>query len=303
MKLSVGKRILMFFHWLLSLLLVVGLALYVIIPQFVLDLYDKVKAVLGDIDMRIVGIVILAVYAILSIAVLCVIFKRKKRTDRGFITVDSSDTGRTRIAISAIESMVRQSVTNIDGITDMKISIDNNDDAISIGVVASIVNGGHVPTITMNMQRAIRQFVEMNCGVAVRQVHITINSVTSEKEGVSRKGKRGKKVVEPSSSIPIQDPPAQPAKEITPGPTPDPIVSTPTPDPLIPKPAPEAAVRIEPVVPGFEAARSAVQPEFNLDHKPTLTLDSYGTGSAFGAEEGPAEETAEAPETEDEAEY
>lgn len=179
MKLSVGKRILMFIHWLVSLLIVAAFAIYLIVPDFIMKYYNMVETAIGIRYVRIIGIALLVIYAVLAIVQVYLIFKRKKRSERGFITMDSSDTGKVRIAISAIEQMVRQSVTNIDGITDMKISIDNQDDAIVIAVRASILNGCHVPTITMNMQRAIRQFVEMNCGVAVRAVTISINAVTN----------------------------------------------------------------------------------------------------------------------------
>lgn len=192
----------MFFHWLLSLLGVAALAVYVIWPEFIMKYYNQLLSVLGEQKLRIIGIALLAVYAILAVAQAILIFKRYRRADRGFITVDSSDSGKVRIAIGAIEHMVRQSVTNIDGITEMKIGIENQDDAIGIGVNASIVNGSHVPTITMNMQRAIRQFVETNCGVAVRSVSITINNVVNQLD-IPKRRRRGKAVepVSPAAAV------------------------------------------------------------------------------------------------------
>ena len=200
MKLSVGKRILMFVHWLVSLLFVAAFAVYVIAPNCVMQYYNRLVDAVGMTYVKVIGIAILAVYAALAIAQVILIFKRKKRSERGFITVDSSDSGRVRIAISAIEQMVRQSVGAIDGLTDMKIGIENLDDAIGIRVKASIVNGSHVPTITMNMQRAIRQFVETNCGVAVREVSISINAVTGQGEAPKRL--RRKKGQEPLTIAP-----------------------------------------------------------------------------------------------------
>lgn len=187
MKLSVGKRILMFFHWLLSLLGVAALVVYLIWPQFITKYYDMLVNAIGTQKVQIIGIALLAVYVILAVVQAYLLLKRKKRRDRGFITVDSSDSGKVRIAIGAIEQMVRQSVGSIDGITEMKIGIENLDDAIGIGVNAAIVSGCHVPTITMNMQRAIRQFVETNCGVAVRTVIINIHSVTNQPDAPKRR--------------------------------------------------------------------------------------------------------------------
>lgn len=180
----------MFFHWLFSLLICVAFTAWIIKPEWTTDLYHGITGSLPQTRVIIIGIVLLAIYVILTVIQACTIFHREKREDRGFITVDSSDSGKVRIAVSAVEQMVRQSVTHIDGIADMRISIENKDDAIGIDIVVTLQNGCHVPTITMNMQRAIRQFVEMNCGVAVRTVSISINAVAATGEGLRRRGRR-----------------------------------------------------------------------------------------------------------------
>ena len=192
MKMSMGQRALMLAHWLVSLLICVALAFYLISPGILTGWYSGVEGALGLTGVRILGVVLLVAYLALAAAQLCLIFRRKKREERGFISVDSSDTGNVRISVAAIEQMVRQSVHSIDGITEMKIDIDSLEDAIEIGVNAIIVNGCHVPTITMNMQRSIRQFVEVNCGVAVRKVSISINAVSNQQESARRRFGRGK---------------------------------------------------------------------------------------------------------------
>ena len=201
MKLTIGKRILMFFHWVLSLLICAAFVAYLIRPDYVTGLYSKVTGKLTATQIMVIGIAILAIYVVLAVIVLCTIFQRRKGTDRGFITVDSSDTGRVRIAVSAIEQMVRQAVISIDGISDMKIAIESQDDAIIINIIATLINGCHVPTVTMNMQQAIRKFVEMNCGVAVRAVSISINAVSNAAEGGRRRGRRGNAEIPPMPAV------------------------------------------------------------------------------------------------------
>ena len=263
MKLTVGKRILLFFHWLLSLLIVAAFAVYLIARDFAMKYYDMAEQALGLSKVQIIGIALLAVYVLLTVAAAVIIFKRGKRLDRGFITMDSSDTGKVRIAISAIEAMVRQSVTNIDGITEMKIGIESREDAIAIRVNATIVNGSHVPTITMNMQRAIRQFVEMNCGVAVREVSISINAVTNVQEaGHRRRLGRGKAETAPQSAAP-----AVPVVDDYQAPAVEPQSYEPEPQPYVPAAEPVSA-DYAPVTPEPEpAAQPAepVQPAFDFD--------------------------------------
>lgn len=265
MKLSLGKRILMFLHWLLSLLIVAAFAVYLIAPDFLTKYYDMLVEAVGFTYVKVAGIALLAIYVLMAALVVCFIFKRKKREERGFITVDSSDSSKVRIAISAIEQMVRQSVGSIDGITDMRIGIENQDDAIDIGVNASIVNGSHVPTITMNMQRAIRQFVETNCGVAVRTVSISIHSVTNQADAPRRR-RRGKgqepvlpatPAIQPERYEPAQEKPVEPVTPIYAPAEPAPAYEAPV---EAPAPAYEAPGSAEP-----EPAPEAAAPAYDFD--------------------------------------
>lgn len=185
MKLNFGKRFALILHWLSS---VIALAALVFNAK-ALELVQAVQNRIGEKYTHMALIALAAVYAFLCILALCILLRPSgKRSERGFITVDSSDTGRVRIAVSAIEQMVKQAVGAIGGIAEMKISISSEDDAIAIVVNVSIVAGTHVPTVTLNIQRAIRQFVEMNCGVAVRSVAVNVQAVTMPGEG--RKGRK-----------------------------------------------------------------------------------------------------------------
>ena len=239
MKLSIGKRILMFFHWLCSLVICAGVAAYVIKPDEVTAIYNRVTGRLTPTEVMVIGIAALAVYVVLCVIQLCIIFHRGKRADRGFITMDSSDAGRVRIAVTAIEQMVRQSVTSIDGINEMKIDIESMDDAIGINIAATLQNGCHVPTVTMNMQQAIRRFVEVNCGVAVRSVSININGVSSVPESKGRWGRKPHAEVPPTP----QTPPAY-APAFEPAPAAEPAAPAVEQEPVA---APEPVAEPEPV--------------------------------------------------------
>lgn len=187
MKLNLGKRLILFVYWLASLVVLAMLT----IPDYMDVVFSYVTGLIPAAYMPYVVIALLAIYLLLSLSVLCIIFKRSgaKRSERGFITVDSADSGRVRISVSAIEQMVKQAAHTVDGIADMKIGITNVDDAIAIQLNVTMVNGFHVPTVTLNLQQAIRQFVEMNSGVAVRSVSVSIQSVSNPAEE-GRKGKR-----------------------------------------------------------------------------------------------------------------
>ena len=190
MKLNIGNRILMLLHWLCSLMICVALVMCLVVPDLRANVISRAEGELGGLGAKIVGGVALALYLALSVATLCLLLRRRKRAERGFISVGPDESGKVRIAVSAVEQMVRQSVQSIDGITEMKVDIEGLDDAIGIIINAIIVSGAHVPTITANMQRAITEFVEFNCGVAVHSVEITINAVSGKADHSRRRQKR-----------------------------------------------------------------------------------------------------------------
>ena len=229
MKLNFGKRFALILHWLGS---VIALAALVFNAR-ALELVQTVQNRIGEKYTHMALIALAAVYAFLCILALCILLRPSgKRSERGFITVDSSDTGRVRIAVSAIEQMVKQAVGAIGGIAEMKISISSEDDAIAIIVNVSIVAGTHVPTVTLNIQRAIRQFVEMNCGVAVRSVAVNVQSVTTPGEG--RKGRKAEiPAVQPWSPAP-EAPIAQPESAYESAAQPEPVYAPEAPAEEIP---------------------------------------------------------------------
>lgn len=178
MKLNFGRKLVLFLHWLLSVIAVVLAACLCVWPDFVYSLFDMAYGAIGKSTTDIIGAAVLCVYLLLCVLTVTFIFSDgRKRRERGFITVDSSDSGRTRIAVSAVEQMIRQAVRMVEGITEIKTNIINQEDAISIDVNVTIAGGAHIPTVTSNIQRAIRSYIELNCGVAVRTVSVSVHAV------------------------------------------------------------------------------------------------------------------------------
>lgn len=216
MKFNFGKRLVLFLHLLLSLLICALLVAVCISPQIVAEIASLINSLVGASVAEIVGIVALVIYALLAAMALMTIFGgRGKRSERGFITVDSSESGRTRIAVGAVDQMIRQAVRSVEGITEMKASIINNQDAIAISCNVGITSGVHVPTVTMNIQRAIRSYIEFNCGVAVSEVSVSVHSMEDAESGRGRK--KGKIVPPaPAAAVPVYAPVQESAVQLAP---------------------------------------------------------------------------------------
>ena len=75
----------------------------------------------------------------------------------------------------------------------------------------TISSGAHIPTVTANIQRAIRSYIELNCGVAVRAVSVSVHAVDGLEKDVPVMsaepplGQEQTTAEEPAIDLPIED--------------------------------------------------------------------------------------------------
>ena len=178
MKLRIGDRLLLLLEALLLLALVACVVLDFCGISVLTMLADGVYAAAGQLWGAVILIGIAAIVALLGVYVLMVSFRHeKKKFLPSFVMVEYGEKGQVKISISAIRQMVEQAICRFDGVSQMRIEVKTTEDSITVDVDAVIASGVHVPTVTLNMQRAIREYVEENCGIAVRSVDVTVNSV------------------------------------------------------------------------------------------------------------------------------
>lgn len=190
MKVNFVKRLVLILHWIMSLVAAAMALLFCVWPDTIYGLFNKLYALIGTRKSDIIAMAALAVYVVLAVVSAIILFSSRRKQQRGFIMVDSSDTGKTRIAVSAVEQMIRQAVRGVDGISEIKSRIINHEDAISINTNVSVAAGAHVPTVTMNIQRAIRSYIELNCGVAVRDISVNVHSVEMDGDSGKRPARK-----------------------------------------------------------------------------------------------------------------
>ena len=190
MKLSMAKRLVLLIHWLLSVIVFLAAVVFCVLPDTIGNGVSFINGILGAHGAEIAGGIFLAVYVIFAaLSIVFIVSRKQKDDDSGFITVISDDTGKTRIAVGAIDQMIRIAVRGVSGIADLKTNIANEMDAISISVNVAVVSGVHIPTVTSNIQRTISNYIELNCGVSVREVSVSVNAL----ENPDDSGKRSRK--------------------------------------------------------------------------------------------------------------
>ena len=201
MKLNFGQRLLLIVHWLLSLIGCLLAALLLITPNTVYGMIDGVYASIGKRAFDTIGIVLCAIYILIAAGCATMIFSGfGKRGERGLITVFSNDTGKTRIAVSAVEQMARQAIAGVDGISDVRATITGAEDAIGVNISLVLKRGAYLPTVTNNIQRTVRGYIEQNCGVAVQSIIVNVRAVEGEAPNAGKDAKTETPV--PKNEIP-----------------------------------------------------------------------------------------------------
>lgn len=121
--------------------------------------------------------VILLVY---SLCMLRLALRRKPRKDKTSVTVQNTDqgNGEVRVSVQALDALVKQAIMgHTEGVTDIKTSIVNHEDSISVKIEMSLNGDVHIPNITMLLQSTIKSFIEEFSGIAVRDVSIMVNTI------------------------------------------------------------------------------------------------------------------------------
>jgi uncharacterized alkaline shock family protein YloU len=178
MKISFSERLLLaltgilgvFFAGALGVAAYLGDKLVLTAGSYKVQLYSGLWPALAA------GVVALIVL-IWSLKLLSLAFKREPRMDRSSVSVQHTENGSVRISVAAMDTLVKQAIAHDEGVVDIKTSIINHEDSISVSIDMTLASDVHIPNVTMMMQRSIKNFIEEFSGIAVREVTIMVSKI------------------------------------------------------------------------------------------------------------------------------
>ena len=180
MKLRLSDRMLIILECLLFVALIVCIAL----PNFIgsdplRDISDGIQraaggGILGDFIIAGIGVL----FILLAVFVIMIAFRHPGKAEKvPYVMLDSGEKGSVRVSVAAIRQLVEEAVYRFEGVSQLAVRIEAGEDTIRIDVECVVSAGAHVPSVTMNIQRTVREYVEANCGIAVKRVDVTVNAV------------------------------------------------------------------------------------------------------------------------------
>ncbi len=199
-------------------------------------------------------VVLVGVIALIALSwalkLLSLAFKREPRTDRSSVSVQNSENGSVRISVAAMDTLVKQAIAHDEGVVDIKTSIINHEDSISVSIDMTLASDVHIPNVTMMMQRSIKNFIEEFSGIAVREVTIMVSKIVEvtpqpplhlnhPEPAMALKESHLRELEQPLPQEPEPEPAYEPEPEPEPAPAPAPETE------YAPELAPETAPEVE----------------------------------------------------------
>lgn len=179
MKMNFFERLLLALTGLLGVLFAAALGvvayagnqLQIRLGDYTLTMYNH-----GVLAVLLVGVIALIVL-LWGLKLLALAFKREPRLDRSSVSVQHTEDGSVRISVAAMDTLVKQAIAHDEGVVDVKTSIINHEDSISVSIDMTLASDVHIPNVTMMMQRSIKNFIEEFSGIAVREVTIMVSKI------------------------------------------------------------------------------------------------------------------------------
>lgn len=175
MKTGFWDRLLIYLYVLISLIITAAM----LMRAFGIDLMNifiqGLNANMPGLFWRLIIIGLFTMIGVLGISVAVLVTPRRKKNK--FVTLCSDEGGEVLVSLPAIREMAGQAIRSTKGLEAVVINVTESSDSICVNVNMDVECGVHVPTVTMNMKRAIKTNIERNCGINVRSVTVEVRNV------------------------------------------------------------------------------------------------------------------------------
>lgn len=133
---------------------------------------------LGDGVKPMVALAILAAALLAwSVRLIVLALRHDPKIDKSSVSVQNTENGAVRISVQAMDTLVKQAIGEADGVEQIKTSVINHEDSISVNIDMTLRSDVHIPNVTMLMQRSIKNFIEEFSGIAVRDVTVLVSNI------------------------------------------------------------------------------------------------------------------------------
>ncbi len=174
----------------LMLLLFVGMC--TLVPSFASFVGERYALLLhGNIALRIaLTLIVLALMVTVCVRLWMKLFTKPERGIET-LALRSRDGGEVRVSLTALESMARRALGEIDGVREMNVMIDGHEDALNVKIDLKVTTGAHIPDITHSIQQTVRDALGSFTGAQIGEVSVMVSDIVLA-SSAAQDGKPGK---------------------------------------------------------------------------------------------------------------
>lgn len=116
-------------------------------------------------------------FFVVSLRLLYYAFRRRHPSQT---VVHETALGEVRIALDAIENLVRRAARQVTGVREVKASVTSNPAGIAVGLRATVSPEVNIPSVSDEIQNTIKNYVRNVVGIGVAEVKIYVENISDE---------------------------------------------------------------------------------------------------------------------------
>ena len=166
---------------LVTLVLLLFAGMCTLVPSFASFAGERYASLLhGSIVLRIVlTLIVLALMVAVCVRLWTKLFAKPERGIET-LALKSGDGGEVRVSLTALESMARRALGEIEGVREMDVMIDGNDEALNVKIDLKVTTAAHIPEVTRSMQQTVRDALTSFTGAEISDVSVMVSDIVPD---------------------------------------------------------------------------------------------------------------------------
>jgi len=141
------------------------------------DVANRIINYTNNMNKYILAAILFVILAIALIILIFEFYRKKIKT----ASISSDSTGKTMVTLKTASSQIKDSLKNIEGLTDVKVSVVPKQDGIIINIFSKLVSGVNIADRTKEIRETAADFASKELGFKVLQTNYTVTSFISGK--------------------------------------------------------------------------------------------------------------------------
>jgi len=160
--------------WILLVAAVSAVLMLVPVSQAVADLANEIISLIQG---QMLFAAIFALVFVLSLLLVIMQFSGSKKDAMPRSVMLQSEEGEVRVSLGAIDTLVRQSASQVKGVKELKTSFFSREEGLGVQIRAAVTAEHSIPELSSQVQKVVREHVLNIAGVSIGEVRVLVETI------------------------------------------------------------------------------------------------------------------------------